>query len=78
MWARAMQVVKFATEQGINTGWYAFWLNPRTMQEKYDYGYWLGFYIYHDLRHLAKVSKNDEQVRNLDRAYYSGDWRLAR
>jgi len=77
MWARAMGAVQLARKQGLNTGWYAFWMNPRTMQERYDYGYWLNFYIYRDLRDLARIRNNPEMVRKLDRAYYSGDWKSA-
>jgi hypothetical protein len=75
MWARAMDAVQLARKQGLNTGWYAFWMKPRTMQERYDYGYWLNFYIYHDLRYLATIKNNPAMVKNLDRAYYSGDWK---
>jgi hypothetical protein len=75
-WERAQQVMAIAERSGLNSGWYAFWKNPRTLQEKYDYAWWLNFYIYHDLRQLAK-SKDDQQlVAKIDMAYYSGDWNL--
>lgn len=75
-WERAQKAISIAEKNGVGTSWYAFWKNPRTLQEKYDYAYWLNFYIYHDLRQVAK-SKGDQQLAALiDKAYYSGNWEL--
>lgn len=70
---RAQQAVTLAKKLGINPNWYAFWMNPRTLHEKYEYGYWLNFYLYHDLRQWAAANRK-ELVHQLDKAYYSGDW----
>ncbi|MEA4936394.1 MAG: hypothetical protein VB102_07100 [Paludibacter sp.] len=72
---RAIDVQAVARKYGLNTSWYAFWKQPRTKFEQYSYGYWLTFYIYRDLRHMANVNKNEELVRKLDVAYYSGNWK---
>ena len=75
-WERAQQAISIAENRGVSTGWYAFWKNPLTLFEKYQYAYWLNFYIYMDLRHLAKSKGDLQLVTQIDRAYYSGDWEL--
>ncbi len=73
-WERAQFAISLAENKGQTTKWYAFWKNPRTLQEKYDYAFWLNFYIYQDLRQLAKTSGENFLVSQIDKAYYSGDW----
>jgi hypothetical protein len=73
-WERAQFAISLAEKKGLITDWYAFWKNPRTLQEKYDYAFWLNFYIYQDLRQLAKTSEENFLVSQIDKAYYSGDW----
>lgn len=75
-WSRAQQAISIAEERGVSTGWYAFWKNPRTLFEQYQYACWLNFYIYMDLRHLAKSNGDEQLVTQIDRAYYSGNWEL--
>jgi len=74
----AGEAVKLAKSYGINPNWYAFWMNPRTLHEKYEYGYWLNFYLYHDMRQIAEANKNSNLVKQLDKAYYSGNWKLVK
>jgi hypothetical protein len=69
-------VLRIAKKMDINTNWYAFWQQPRTMNEKYQYGYWLSFYLYKDMCHLAEMKGNKELKSALDKAYYSGNWDL--
>ncbi|WP_290795821.1 hypothetical protein [Flavihumibacter sp. UBA7668] len=73
-WQNAMRVVQLAEKWKLTTSWYAFYKNPKSLQEKYQYGYWLQFYIYRDLREKASREKNKELVLQLDKAYYSGNW----
>jgi len=74
LWQRAQDAMTIATKHKINPGWYSFFMNPRTLNEKYDYGYWLNFYLYQDLRHMA-YSRNDKALTQMiDKAYYSGNW----
>ena len=75
-YARAGEAIELAKSQGINPNWYAFWMNPRTLHEKYEFGYWLNFYLYHDMRQIASANKKPDLVKQLDKAYYSGDWKL--
>jgi len=77
MWNRAMEAVQLAKQSGINPDWYAFWMQPRTLHEKYDYGYWLNFYLYHDMRYMAMTKNDKKLVMALDRAYYSGKWQIS-
>lgn len=74
IWQRARQAMEVAEKYRLNTSWYTFWKQPRTGFEKYSYGFWLSFYIYNDLRHLAQLSGDKEMQTELDRAYYSGNW----
>jgi hypothetical protein len=74
IWKRALTVKQIAEKQGVNTNWYAFWQQPRTLSEKYQYGYWLTFYLYKDMCHQALLKGNKELKRKLDIAYYSGNW----
>lgn len=75
MWNRAQTVLKIAVKMEINANWYAFWQQPRTMNEKYQYAFWLTFYLYKDMCHTAEL-KGDMDLRiKLDKAYYSGDWK---
>ncbi len=75
-WERAQQVIAIAEKKGLTTGWYAFWKNPRTLHEKYDYAFCLNFYIYHDLRQWAKAKADYQLTIQIDKAYYSGNWNL--
>ena len=72
----AGEAIKLAKSQGINPNWYAFWMNPRTLHEKYEFGYWLNFYLYQDMRQIASANKKADLVKQLDKAYYSGNWKL--
>lgn len=74
MWEKSQQVVQIADEMGVNTNWYAFWQQPRTTFEKYQYGYWLMFYLYRDMRHVALLNNDNNMVTKLTKAHYSGNW----
>jgi len=76
IWKQTCDIKEAARKMGINTGWYSFWQQPRTMNEKYQYGYWLSFYLYKDMCHLAEMKGNKELKGALDKAYYSGNWDL--
>jgi hypothetical protein len=73
-WERALQVIRLAKKYGLGTDWYAFWKSPRTLWEKYDYSYWLNFYIYNDLRQMSKLRHDKKSINKIDHAYYSGNW----
>lgn len=74
IWNRAQQALQVAQLLKLNTDWYAFWQQPRSLHERYEYGYWLNFYIYKDLRQQAEINSQPQLVIALDKAYYGGDW----
>lgn len=74
MWEKSQQVTRLALSMGVSDNWYAFWQQPRTTIEKYQYAYWLTFYLYRDMKHLASLKGDSELVKQLDQAYYSGKW----
>ncbi len=75
LWAEAQAAVKVANQYKLNTGWYAWMMHPKSVQEKYSHGYWLGFYIYRDLTAYFKLQKKPEQILKLKKAYYSSDFK---
>lgn len=74
IWSRAELALKVADQQGLNTSWYAFMKNPKSEYQKYNYGYWLQFYIYMDLLDQSKRIKKGLKSREVDKAYFGGDW----
>ena len=76
-WLRAQAGIRFAEAEGLQTHWYNLYKQPRTLQEKYDYSFWLCFYLYRDLRDMYKHSGREDRALLLDKAYYSGHWNLA-
>lgn len=75
MWERGQDAIEVAGQYNLNTSWYSFWKQPHTPFERYSYGYWLNFYIYKDLCHLAELNKDTKMRKRLDKAYYSGNWK---
>ena len=75
-WKRATEALLVAKELNINTSWYNFYKRPNSLQQKYDHGYWLGFYLYQDIRHHAFLKGNHALVKAVDMAYYSGNWKI--
>lgn len=74
MWDGAKQALEVAELFGLNTSWYSLMMSPKSLREKYHYGYWLGFYIYRDLRELLTEKKEHLLRERLDKAYYGGRW----
>lgn len=76
MWQRGLESIRQAEALGINTAFYQFFLQPESLREKYDYGFWLSLYTYLDLRNLFILQSKEAQVQvnELDRAYITGDW----
>ena len=75
-WNNAQMALKTAEKFRLNTGWYTNLMYPRTMREKYHYGYWLNFYIYLDLMHLGELRDDSTFLDQLDRAYYGRNWEI--
>ena len=75
-WENALLAVKVAEKERLNTGWYSNLMNPRSLREKYHYGYWLNFYIYQDLSHLGSIRQDGEYIKLCDKAYYGRNWKI--
>jgi hypothetical protein len=76
IWDRAEDAINVAREFGLNTSWYAFLKCPKSENQKYNYGYWLQYYIYMDLLDLAKRGNECLSMEKIDKAYFGGDWRV--
>ena len=76
IWLRGQQAIAVAENAGLSTEWYNFYKKPLSLHQRYEYGYWLNFYLYHDLRDYYATSGNTPKINQLDKAYYSGNWRL--
>jgi len=77
MWANALLAEKVAIKFGLNVTWYAKLREESTsLWQKYSNGYWLQFYLYKDLQYHF-LQKNDlENLKKLDKAYYSSSWEI--
>jgi len=69
-WKGAMDFVKYAESQGINTHWYALLKNPLSQRQKYSFGYWLKFYLFMDCLEKAKTENNQAQVAQIIETYF--------
>jgi hypothetical protein len=46
-----------ATKNNIQTAWYAHYFKPKTLQEKYQFGYWIKYFIDCELKNRPKSAK---------------------
>lgn len=69
MWNRAQASMDAARRMGVETQWYAMWMLPRSLRQRYDHGFWLSFYLQRDMRHKL-LGSDPEKVPAFDRAYY--------
>jgi len=76
MWKNAQQACEVARKSGINLSWYSLLMNPKSIQQKYNYGYWLQFYLYQDLMDQAYRKGNKLFLNELDKAYFQGNWKI--
>lgn len=74
LWANAQQAVKVAQAYGVDVAPYALINDPHSLREKYHYGYWLQFYLHNDLMYLAQRRGDAELSRQIDIAYFGGNW----
>lgn len=74
MWKQSQYAVKAASRLGLETKWYAIYGSPKSIRQKYDFGFWLQLYIYHDIVDLARRTGNKSLEENATRAYASSLW----
>ena len=75
MWKNAMTAVQVAHKYNVQTLWYAKLMQALSVRQKYNNGYWLQFYIYKDLEHTFMQKGDQEKLKQLTVAYYSGNWK---
>jgi hypothetical protein len=76
MWSNAQKAVMVAEKHRLNTSWYAKWKQAASVREKYHKGYWLQFYLYKDLENLFLQKGDKQQLEQLIKSYYTGNWEL--
>lgn len=75
MWKNAMTAVQVAHKYNVQTLWYAKLMQTFSVRQQYNNGYWLQFYIYKDLEHAFMQRGDQEKLKQLTVAYYSGNWK---
>lgn len=75
-WQQAQLALKIAKASGVDTYWYNFYTLPKSLHQRYEFGYWLSFYLYQDLRYQAKLKGDIRRINLIDKAYYTGNWEL--
>lgn len=76
MWKNAEKAVEVTKTKKLNTKWYALMLQPKSIRERYHYGFWLQFYLYNDLKDLAERTNDKALASVIDKAYLQGKWEL--
>lgn len=74
MWSNALNACEVAEKNGLNTSWYAKLKQVSSIEEKYQKGYWLQYYLYKDLEYHFLRKQDKESLNKLNKAYFSGDW----
>lgn len=74
-WNEARTAKKVAEKLGLDTRWYALYLNPKSIRQQYHFGYWLQIYIYHDIVDKARRDSDLSLEEKATRAYYSSCWK---
>ena len=75
IWERAQTAVRVAHKYGLNTSWYAWWIEALSMREKYHRGYWLQYYLFQDLMIYGLGTGDKDLQQKLVVAYCSGNWK---
>lgn len=74
LYENAMVALKVAKKYRISVAWYTKFMKVTTLQDRYNNGYWLQFYIYRDLRNYFIRESSKDNLKKLERAYYSANW----
>lgn len=75
IWDRAQTAVRVAHKYGLNTSWYAWWIEALSVREKYHRGYWLQYYLFQDLMNYGLRTGDKDLQQKLVVAYCSGNWK---
>lgn len=74
MWKQAKLAEKTARRLGLETGWYALYGSPKSLWQKYDHGFWMQLYIYHDIVDYARRNADSALEERASKAYFSSSW----
>lgn len=75
MWLQAEKATKAAERYHLNYKWYAQYLHPKSLNEKYQFGYWLQLYLYFDFCKLANETRDQSLKTKVTRAWLSQSWK---
>jgi len=73
-WQHAMEAVNAAKSANINYKWYARYLHPKSINEKYQYAWWLQFYLFSDFLEMAERNNNAALRKEIIKAYFQKNW----
>ena len=74
MWSQAQSAIKVARKLGLETRWYAIYQKPKSIRQKYDFGYWLQLYIYQDIVDVARRTGDEAMEAAATKAWLSSSW----
>ena len=74
IWNNALRACEVAEKNSINTAWYARLKQVSSTEDKYQKGYWLQYYLYKDMEYRFLRNQDEESLKKLNKAYFSGDW----
>ena len=74
LWIQTEQAIEVAKQLDINYKWYAQMLYPKSLEEKYRFGYWVQFYLFTDIMKLAKQTNNESLRIRVLKAYFQQNW----
>jgi len=76
MWQQAEMAIEAAKTTNVNYKWYAQIMHPKSLNEKYRFGYWLQFYLFTDIYNLAEDTNNNTLKNKALKAYFGQNWQL--
>ena len=74
MWKHAESAMKVAEKLGLDSRWYSIYQHPKSLRQKYEFGYWIQLYVYHDIADLAKRNGDKQLETEATKAWLSGTW----
>ncbi len=74
LWENATRALLVAQKYHLNTGWYNYMKEPKSLREKYNFGFWISFYIQKYLVEMFERQGNKDLSFKVKKAYYSSNW----
>ncbi len=73
-WKAALVAVDRAEKYGVLPGWISFYLNPRTIQEKYQYACFIKLSVYYTVKNLALKRNDKVLLEKVKKSFSCGDF----